>query len=112
MLPSLSGFSGAGITASCQSRMSGRTALRLAACLVLAAVLAFYQLGDRPLFSPAETRYALIARAMVDSGDWLQPRLNGVRYYEKPPLLYWSTAASYRLFGQTEMASRDRKSVV
>src|SRR2546421_10625124 len=83
--------------------MSDRTALRLAGCLVLAAALAFYQLGERPLFSPAEARYALIAREMLDSGDWVQPRLNGVRYYEKPPLLYWSVAASYRLFGQNEI---------
>src|SRR2546422_647308 len=89
-----------------RGRMSGRTALRLAACLGLSAVLAFYQLGERPLSSPAEARYALIARAMLDDGDWVQPRLNGVRYYEKPPLLYWSVAASYRLFGQTEGASR------
>ena len=86
--------------------MSDRTALRLAGCLVLAAALAFYQLGERPLFSPAEARYALIAREMLDSGDWVQPRLNGVRYYEKPPLLYWSVTASYRLFGQSEMAAR------
>src|SRR5436309_838891 len=89
-----------------RGRMSGRTALRLAACLGLSAVLAFSQLGERPLSSPAEARYALIARAMLDDGDWVQPRLNGVRYYEKPPLLYWSVAASYRLFGQTEGASR------
>src|SRR5438132_1142192 len=89
-----------------RGRMSGRTALRLAGCLGLSAVLAFYQLGERPLSSPAEARYALIARAMLDDGDWVQPRLNGVRYYEKPPLLYWSVAASYRLFGQTEGASR------
>src|SRR2546422_1203295 len=89
-----------------RGRMSGRTALRLAACLGLSAVLAFYQLGERPLSSPAEARYALIARAMLEDGDWVQPRLNGVRYYEKPPLLYWSVAASYRLFGQTEGASR------
>src|SRR2546421_12968541 len=86
--------------------MSDRTALRLAGCLGLSAALAFYQLGERPLSSPAEARYALIARAMLDDGDWVQPRLNGVRYYEKPPLLYWSVAASYRLFGQTEGASR------
>jgi len=80
--------------------------LRLAGCLVLSALLAFYQLGERPLFSPAEARYALIAREMLDRGDWVQPHLNGVRYYEKPPLLYWSVAASYWLFGQDEMTSR------
>lgn len=61
--------------------MSGRTALRLAACLVVAALLAFSQLGERPPFSPAETRYALVAREMVEGDDWIQPHLNGVRYY-------------------------------
>ncbi len=43
---------------------------------------------------------------MRADGDWVQPHLNGVRYYEKPPLLYWSVAASYRLFGESEAASR------
>ena len=86
--------------------MIWRSALQLAGCLALSAVLAFYQLGERPLTSPAEARYALIAQEMLDSGDWVQPRLNNVRYYEKPPLVYWSVAASYRLFGQNEATSR------
>src|SRR2546425_5915805 len=86
--------------------MSDRTALRLAGCLVLAAALAFYQLGERPLFSPAEARYALIAREMLDSGDWVQPRLNHVRYDEKPPLLYWAIAVSELLLGPSDFAAR------
>src|SRR3989442_1299687 len=86
--------------------MRDRTALHLAGCLALSVLLALYQLGERPLSSPAEARYALIARETLERGDWVQPRLNGVRYYEKPPLLYWSVAASYRLFGQNEMACR------
>jgi 4-amino-4-deoxy-L-arabinose transferase-like glycosyltransferase len=86
--------------------VSTRTTLELAACLVLASVLAFSQLGVRPLSSPGEARYALIAREMLDGGDWVAPHLNGVRYYSKPPLLYWSVAAAYRLFGQTEAAAR------
>jgi 4-amino-4-deoxy-L-arabinose transferase-like glycosyltransferase len=86
--------------------MSPRAWLPLAGCLVLASVLAFYQLGARPLSSPGEARYGLIAREMLDGGDWVQPRLNGVRYYEKPPLVYWSVAAAYRLFGQNEAAAR------
>lgn len=81
----------------------GRT---LAGCLLLAAALAFYDLGGRPLYSPAEARYALIALEMVESGDWIQPRLNRVRYYEKPPLLYWSTALSFFLLGTNELAAR------
>src|SRR5213594_1815703 len=86
--------------------MSRRSTVCLAGCLVLSAGFAFFQLGARPLSSPAEARYALIAREMLDSGDRVQPRLNHVRYYEKPPLLYWSVAAAYRLFGQNEAAAR------
>ena len=69
-------------------------------------MLAFSGLGARPLISPAEARYALIAREMVESGDWIQPHFNHARFYEKPPLTYWCVAASYRLFGFTEFASR------
>jgi hypothetical protein len=83
-----------------------RRALWLAACLALASFLGFRALGARPIFSPAEARYSMIAREMVESGDWVQPRLNGVRYDEKPPLLYWTIAASYGLFGETDFASR------
>lgn len=81
-------------------------AVSLAGCVLLAAVLAFSDLGARPLISPAEARYALVAREMLESGDWIQPHFNHVRYYEKPPLSYWSVATSYRLFGFTEFASR------
>jgi 4-amino-4-deoxy-L-arabinose transferase-like glycosyltransferase len=43
---------------------------------------------------------------MVASGDWLTPRLNGFKYFEKPALQYWATAAAFELFGQTEWAAR------
>jgi 4-amino-4-deoxy-L-arabinose transferase-like glycosyltransferase len=81
-------------------------ALLLAGCAALAAVLAFSDLGVRPLISPAEARYALVAREMAESGDWIQPRFNHVRFYEKPPLTFWCVGAAYRLFGFTEFASR------
>ena len=81
-------------------------ALALAGCTLLAAVLAFAELGERGIFSPAEARYSLIAREMLESGDWIQPRLNHVRYDEKPPLLYWAIAASYRWLGVSDFASR------
>ena len=81
-------------------------ALSLAGCGVFAAFLAFSGLGVRPLISPAEARYALVAREMLESGDWIQPRMNHARFDEKPPLTYWSVAAAFRLFGFTEFASR------
>lgn len=74
--------------------------------MLLAAVLAFSGLGARPLISPAEARYALVAREMLEGGDWIRPHFNHARFYEKPPLTYWSVAASYRFFGFNEFASR------
>ncbi len=60
----------------------------------------------RPLWEPDEGRYAEIAREMLGSGDWLTPRLNGVLYFEKPPLQYWLSALSMKLFGLNGAAAR------
>jgi hypothetical protein len=86
--------------------VGAKTAIALIGCMLLAAVLAFHLLGARGIFSPAEARYCLIAREMIESGDWIQPRFNHVRYDEKPPLLYWAIAASYRWLGPSDFASR------
>jgi 4-amino-4-deoxy-L-arabinose transferase-like glycosyltransferase len=63
-------------------------------------------LGRAPLWEPDEGRYAEIAREMVASHDYITPRDNFVRYLEKPPLVYWLTAASIRIFGRNEFAVR------
>lgn len=60
----------------------------------------------RPLWEPDEGRYAEIPREMLATGDWLTPRLNGVLYFEKPPLQYWLSAASMKLFGVNAAAAR------
>jgi 4-amino-4-deoxy-L-arabinose transferase-like glycosyltransferase len=49
---------------------------------------------------------AQIARNMLDSGDWVTARLDGVAYLEKSPLVYWMMAASYRVFGIHDWAAR------
>jgi 4-amino-4-deoxy-L-arabinose transferase-like glycosyltransferase len=73
--------------------------------LVLAALwLASIQV--RPLLDPDEGRYAEIPREMAASGDWVTPRLNGLKYFEKPPLQYWMTAAVYRAVGESTWSSR------
>ncbi|PTX98630.1 glycosyltransferase family 39 protein [Opitutus sp. ER46] len=76
-------------------------------CLTVAfAILFFFRLGTSPLANPDEGRYAEIAREMVVSGDWVTPRLNGVNYFEKPPLVYWVTAVGLSLFGDGEWVAR------
>jgi 4-amino-4-deoxy-L-arabinose transferase-like glycosyltransferase len=81
----------------------------LARVLVLLAVLAV-MVGidnlERPLANPDEGRYSEISREMAASGDWVTPRLNGLKYFEKPPLQYWATAAAFRLFGESEYTAR------
>ncbi|KPC55058.1 glycosyltransferase family 39 protein [Amantichitinum ursilacus] len=74
--------------------------------LLLFAAMWFSTLGYRKVITPDEGRYAEIAREMVVSGDWLTPRLNGIKYFEKPALQYWATAASYSVLGQNEFAAR------
>ncbi len=73
---------------------------------VLASVLFGILLGFRPLSSPDEGRYTEIPREMVATGDYVTPRLNGVKYFEKPVLMYWLTAGMIKLFGVNEWALR------
>lgn len=69
-------------------------------------VLWFANLGSRALMHPDEGRYAEIAREMSLTGDWVTPRLNGLKYLEKPPFQYWVTAGAYRAFGVHEWTAR------
>jgi 4-amino-4-deoxy-L-arabinose transferase-like glycosyltransferase len=75
------------------------------AWLVLAAAW-FATAPVRPLFDPDEGRYAEIPREMLASGDLVTPRFDGLKYFEKPPLQYWATAAVYALVGESEWSSR------
>jgi len=70
------------------------------------AVLWFPNIDGRKITRPDEGRYAEIAREMVVTGDWLTPRLNGYKYFEKPPLQYWATAAAFAAFGIDEWTAR------
>src|SRR5512137_733665 len=74
--------------------------------LVLSYVFLFSGLGSYSLKEPDEGRYAEIPREMVESGDYTVPRLNDVRYFEKPPLLYWAVSLSYKVFGISEWSFR------
>ena len=74
--------------------------------LVFLLILWFGALEYRDLFHPDEGRYAEIPREMVASGDWITPRLNDLKYFEKPVLQYWITAVSYKLLGEDEWTAR------
>jgi len=80
----------------------------IAAALFFVAVIAVYVYGSitSPLSEPDEARYAELAREMVVSGDWVTPHLNSVKYFEKPPLVYWSSAVAFAAFGISELSAR------
>jgi 4-amino-4-deoxy-L-arabinose transferase-like glycosyltransferase len=78
----------------------------LLALLLLAVLLLVFEPGVVPLFEPDEGRYGEIPREMLASHDFVTPRLNGVLYFEKPPLYYWTVAASMAVLGPTELAVR------
>ncbi len=66
-------------------------------------------LGSYAILDNNEGLYSEISREMLHSGDWHQwiiPHLNGLAYMEKPPLLYWLTAVSFAVFGESEWSAR------
>jgi 4-amino-4-deoxy-L-arabinose transferase-like glycosyltransferase len=77
--------------------------IAVAAAIVIAW---FSALDSRVLEHPDEGRYSEIAREMVVTGDYLTPRLNGLKYFEKPPLQYWFTAAAFKVFEVDEWSAR------
>jgi 4-amino-4-deoxy-L-arabinose transferase-like glycosyltransferase len=70
------------------------------------AIAYFFGLNGAGLLGPDEPRYAAIAREMARSGDWITPRLWGAPWFEKPALLYWMSAAGFRLGLGPELAPR------
>ncbi len=79
----------------------------VAACLfgVLSA-LWLTDIGARKLANPDEGRYSVLAMHMADTGDFVTPRLNGLKYFEKPPMQYWATAVAFNTFGKSDWSAR------
>ncbi len=78
--------------------------------LLLVTVLALVRLatlGTYPLMDTTEARYGAIARLMTNQGDWITPWFRpGVPFWGKPPLSFWCTELSFRLFGVNEFTAR------
>ena len=74
--------------------------------LLVAALILCSTAWARDLFDADEGRYAAVALAMYESGDWVVPRLDGMPFMDKPPLVYHVQVALYTLFGPSSFAAR------
>jgi len=74
--------------------------------IIIYILIYILPLGGRPMLAPDEFRYAEIPREMIESGDWVVPKLINIRYFEKPVLGYWLSAASIMAFGENGFAVR------
>ncbi|MEK6407712.1 MAG: glycosyltransferase family 39 protein [Acidobacteriota bacterium] len=84
-----------------------RNRKQILALVGLWAVIYVASCGFPPaLLDDADTVHAEAAREMAESGDWVTLHVNKMRYLEKAPLMYWSVALSYKLFGVSEFSSR------
>ncbi len=79
---------------------------RLVVALVAAAIFLGCVVSPPGLMDDVDAVQAQIARNMLESGDWVTARLNGVAYLEKSPLIYWMMAVSMGVFGPHDWAAR------
>jgi len=96
----------AGQTKQCRSLLFSDW--RISTLLLVALWFVIYVVGlSRPaLLDDADTVHAEAAKEMLQRHDWVTLYVNGVRYLEKAPLMYWSVATSYSLFGVSEWSTR------
>lgn len=81
--------------------------VKQAALLFVVALLCFMTFnGAIAVTDPVESNYALTAKEMLQSGDWLSPRIYGQYWFDKPIMIYWLIAFCYKLFGINEFAAR------
>ena len=78
----------------------------LLVCLFAAVIYLVACISPPALMDDVDAVQAQIARNMLESGDWVTARLNGVAYLEKSPLVYWMMAMSFAIFGVHDWAAR------
>ena len=74
--------------------------------MILTGIMLFYGNHNLLITDNVESNYALTAKEMVMSGDWISPQIYGQYWFDKPILFYTVTAFAYLVFGCTEFASR------
>ena len=74
--------------------------------LAVAVLVCFTGNALLKITDPVESNYALTAMEMLQSGDYVSPRIFGNYWYDKPVLFYWELMAAFSLFGTTEFAAR------
>src|SRR5258708_1474415 len=90
------------------SGADSRANVRYQVIVVLVAALVFLgcMISPPSLMDDVDAVQAQIARNMLQSGDWVTARLDGVAYLEKSPLKYWMIAVSFAIFGPYDWAAR------
>ncbi|MBX3276517.1 MAG: glycosyltransferase family 39 protein [Acidobacteria bacterium] len=75
--------------------------------MLLAAAIVVYVLPSaRAILDDGDALYSTVAAEMISRNDWVTPQAGGVRFLDKPPLMYWLVALSYLVFGVSEWAAR------
>ena len=91
----------------CEQKPVSRPQKIVTWCILLAAaIFVFTSRLDYSLFEPDEARNAQLAMTILETGDWMSLSINSEPYWDKPPLLAWMTALSYKVFGVSEFATR------
>jgi 4-amino-4-deoxy-L-arabinose transferase-like glycosyltransferase len=74
--------------------------------VLLVGFLAFGFQGSRSIWEPDEGFYVNVSLGMLNTGDWVIPRLNSQPFLDKPPLLYWGSALGMGILGKNEWGAR------
>jgi 4-amino-4-deoxy-L-arabinose transferase-like glycosyltransferase len=76
------------------------------AVLIAAAIIVYVLPSARAILDDGDALYSTVAAEMISRNDWVTPQAGGVRFLDKPPLMYWLVALSYLVLGVSEWAAR------
>ena len=87
-------------------KLSSLRRFELIILLIASAVFLACVISPPALMDDVDSVQASIAHTMLQTGDWVTPHLDGVKYLEKPPLKYWLIAIFFKLFGVHDYVAR------